>query len=97
MKKTCNGCYFENDKTCHWFKLVKKTNAKLIPEETFKKGCAKYKNNQQNVSSDTIEKIINKFDGEIIGDKYTPRPFYFKQKKRTYTTRHKYTERKDAQ
>jgi hypothetical protein len=97
MKKTCNGCYFENDKTCYWFNLVKKSNAKLIPEETFKKGCTKYKNNQQNVSSDTIEKIINKFDGEIIGDKYTPRPFYFKQKKRTYTTRHKYTERKDAQ
>ena len=97
MKKTCNGCYFENNRICYWFRFVQGNKQKIIPLDTFEKGCSKYKNNQKNVKSELIEKVIDKFDGEIIGDKYTPRPFYFKPKKKTYTTRHKYTERKDAQ
>tara|TARA_R110002051_G_C8683877_1_gene492155 strand:+ start:1097 stop:1390 length:294 start_codon:yes stop_codon:yes gene_type:complete len=97
MKKSCNGCYFEHNKLCYWFKLAEGNNPKIIPLETFDKGCVKYKNNQQNVTNDVIEKFINKFDGEIIGDKYTPKPFFYKTKKKTYTTRHRYTERKDAQ
>ena len=97
MKKTCDGCYFEHKRQCYWFRFVQNSKQKIIPPDTFNKGCSKYKNNHQNAKSDLIETVVNKFDGEIIGDKYTPRPFYFKQKKKSYTTRHKYTERRDAQ
>ena len=96
MKKTCNGCYYENERNCYWFKFVKKQRPKVIPTETFNKACSNYKNNNKNIKSKDINKIIFIFDGEIIGSKYEPKPFYYRKKK-TYTTKHKYTHRKDAQ
>ena len=84
---------------CYWFKLVQGNSPKIIPEETFSKGCKHYNNNATigNKTGDKIaDKIIEVFDGEIIGNKYKPyvnRNHYYKKKK--YTTRHNYTERKD--
>ena len=96
MKTTCNGCYYEHDRNCYWFKFVKKQRPKIIPTETFDKGCPQYKNNNKHIKSKDINLIISKFDGEIIGSKYEPRPFYY-SKKKSYTTSNKYTHRKDAQ
>ena len=97
--RSCNGCYFEHERTCYWFDLIKGGNPKPIPNDTFKTGCSQYNNTfiGYDAGNKLITKIIEVFDGEIIGDKYEPKPFYFKQKKKTYTTRHKYTERRDAQ
>ena len=98
MRKSCNGCYYEHEKTCYWFKLVHGSNPKLIPKETFDNGCKQYNNTLigYKAGSELTNKVINIFDGEIIGEKYKPKTNrnYYKKKK-TYTTRHNYTERKD--
>ena len=99
MRKSCNGCYFEHKKLCYWFKYVQGSNPKSIPIDTFNNGCKHYKNNVlvgYKTGNELTDKIIQVFDGEIIGDKYKPivnRNHYYKKKK--YTTRHNYTERKD--
>lgn len=99
MRKSCNGCYFEHKKLCYWFKYVQGSNPKSIPIDTFNNGCKHYKNNVlvgYKTGNELTDKIIQVFDGEIIGEKYKPivnRNHYYKKKK--YTTRHNYTERKD--
>jgi hypothetical protein len=99
LRKSCNGCYFEHKKLCYWFKYVQGSNPKSIPIDTFNNGCKHYKNNVlvgYKTGNELTDKIIQVFDGEIIGEKYKPivnRNHYYKKKK--YTTRHNYTERKD--
>ena len=97
MTKSCNGCYYEHNRTCYWFKLVHGSIPKLIPINTFNKGCKQYKNTSigYNAGNELTTKIIELFDGEILSDKYEPpkKQKYYKKKK--YTTRHNYTERKD--
>tara|TARA_R100000234_G_C4997079_1_gene178459 strand:- start:837 stop:1130 length:294 start_codon:yes stop_codon:yes gene_type:complete len=94
QNKSCNGCYYEHNRTCYWFEIVNGSSPKIIPNDTFNKGCKQYKNNNI-VKSKVIDKFIKVFNGEIIGDKYTPKKWFGNYKKKTYTTRHKYTERKD--
>jgi len=94
MTKSCNGCYYEHDRTCYWFKIVHGSIPKLIPINTFDNGCNQYKNTAI-TNSTIIDKFIKKFKGEIIGDKYEPPKWNGKYKKKKYTTRHNYTERKD--
>ena len=102
--RTCNSCYLENNNKCYWF--VKRNNeskAKYIPADVFSKGCSKYELNIESIEeSELLSKLIDVFDGEIIGNKFTP------TKKKTYysnntknkkwwkqKSKHKYTERKD--
>jgi len=97
QNKSCNGCYYEHDRTCYWFELVNGSSPKIIPDDTFNKGCKQYTNTTigNQTMNEITTKVINVFKGEIIGDKYTPRKWSGNYKKKTYTTRHKYTERKD--
>ena len=94
LNKSCSGCYFEHNQTCYWFKLIQGSDCKPIPKKTFISGCKHYKNDLQSISNSFIDKIVKKFDGEIIGTKYIPKikKHYYKKK---YTTSHNYTERKD--
>ena len=98
MSKSCYGCFFEVNSKCYWFFINKKEAPKTIPSEIINVGCNKYKNNNQNETSELIEIIINKFDGEIIRDKYKP-PI---KKRKTYKKKyvkspHNYAYRRDAQ
>ena len=98
MHRSCNGCYFEYNRTCYWFKIVQGSKPKMIPKETFDNGCKQYNNTLigYKAGNTLANKVIKVFDGEIIGEKYQPkinRNHYYKKKK--YTTRHNYTERKD--
>ncbi|GEM_PF-6049146 len=99
MKKSCWGCYYENNSKCYWFKLVQKSTPKQIPKKILKEGCPQYSNNKRQTSLEPrIKKIIDKFDGEIIGSKYVPFKYYPKYKKRKYVkSAHNYSYRKDAQ
>ena len=98
LNKSCNGCYYEHDRTCYWFEIVHGSKSKAIPTDTFEIGCKQYKNTLIGIEAGNklATKVINIFDGEIIGEKYKPKRYknYYKKKK-TYTTRHNYTERKD--
>ncbi len=94
LNRSCNGCYYEYNRTCYWFKLVHGSMPKMIPINTFDKGCKQYKNTAI-TSSKIIDKFISVFKGEIIGDKYEPPKWNRSYKKKKYTTRHNYTERKD--
>ena len=94
MTKSCNGCYYEHNRTCYWFKIVHGSIPKIIPINTFNKGCKQYKNTAI-TNSNIIDKFIEIFKGEIIGDKYQPTKWAGNYKKKKYTTRHNYTERKD--
>ena len=102
MYKSCCGCYYENKRLCHWFKLFQKSAPKQIPNDILNKGCSKYSNKVSigyKAGNKLIDKVIEVFDGEIIGDKYKP-PFkyYPKRKKRKYVkSPHNYAYRKDAQ
>jgi len=95
--KSCNGCYYEHNRICYWFELVHGSNSKIIPKETFDKGCTQYKNVSIGYESgdELIDKVINVFKGEVIGKKYKPNKWVGNYKKKKYTTRHNYTERKD--
>tara|TARA_R100000781_G_C4038088_1_gene112997 strand:- start:321 stop:626 length:306 start_codon:yes stop_codon:yes gene_type:complete len=98
LNKSCNGCYYEHDRTCYWFEIVHGSKSKAIPTDTFEIGCKQYKNALigSEAGNEIVTKVINIFNGEIIGDKYVPikkKKHYYKKK--TYTTRHNYTERKD--
>tara|TARA_R100001082_G_scaffold73842_2_gene42532 strand:- start:154 stop:462 length:309 start_codon:yes stop_codon:yes gene_type:complete len=100
-KKTCYGCFFEVSLKCHWFHLNQGKRPKQIPEETLKVGCNHYKNNASigyKAGNKLTDKIINTFDGEIIGDKYKPPVKPTKTYKRKYVkSPHKYAYRRDAQ
>tara|TARA_R100000458_G_C8207411_1_gene196032 strand:- start:136 stop:435 length:300 start_codon:yes stop_codon:yes gene_type:complete len=99
MKRTCWGCFYENNGLCHWFKLAKKSAPKQIPEEVFDKACPQYKNNKR-LTPLTLgqQRLIKAFDGEIIGTKHVPFINFYKRKKRKYVkSPHKYAYRKDAQ
>ena len=97
QKKSCNGCYYEHDRNCYWFELVHGSKPKSIPTDTFDIGCKQYNNTAiGNQAGNALAiKVINIFDGEIIGDKYEPPKWNRSYKKKKYTTRHNYTERKD--
>ena len=99
MKKSCWGCYYESDSKCHWFRLVRKSAPKQIPKQILNKGCPQYSNNKRQTPLEPyIKKIIDMFDGEIIGSKYVPFKYYKKYKKRKYVkSPHNYSYRKDAQ
>tara|TARA_R100000234_G_scaffold118224_1_gene98233 strand:+ start:846 stop:1049 length:204 start_codon:yes stop_codon:yes gene_type:complete len=64
---------------------------------TFNEGCKQYKNTDigNYAGNKLTDKIIKVFKGEIIGDKYEPPKRINNYKKKKYTTRHNYTERKD--
>jgi hypothetical protein len=98
LRKSCNGCYFEHDNMCYWFKIVQGNNPKIIPSDTFSKGCKHYNNNVvigDKTGDELTDKIIDVFDGEFIGEKYKPKKWSGNYRKKKYTTRHNYTERKD--
>ena len=65
------------------------------------KGCSHYKNNAligYKAGDKLIDRIINTFNGEIIGDKYKPPVKPTKTYKRKYVkSPHKYAYRRDAQ
>jgi len=96
-KQSCNGCYYEYNRTCYWFEIINGSNSKIIPTETFDKGCKQYKNTFINYEpkDKLIIKVIDVFKGEIIGEKYTPNKWVGNYKKKKYTTKHNYTKRKD--
>ena len=99
--KTCNSCFLENKNKCYWF--VERNNEsrpKDIPSDIFNKGCTKYELNIRNIKeSELLLKLIDIFDGEVIGNKFKPikKKTYYKKprKKRVYQTKHNYTKRKD--
>tara|TARA_R110000824_G_scaffold263310_3_gene452012 strand:- start:6217 stop:6519 length:303 start_codon:yes stop_codon:yes gene_type:complete len=95
--KSCNGCYFEHEKTCYWFEIVLGSRPKKIPIDTFEKGCKQYKNINNENPSALINKVIETFDGEILSKKYKPPKYIKNYKKKDYKSRHNYTHRRDAQ
>jgi len=95
VKQSCWGCYYEYKRHCYWFQLFSDSTPKLIPNDVLDKGCSKYENTSY-TKSETIKKIIELTDGEIISDKYKKKKFYRRTKK-TYKSSHNYTHRKDAQ
>ena len=101
LHKSCYGCYYEYDKNCYWFKIIGGNAQKKIPEDILDKGCSKYENNTSigNQSGDELTtKLINVFNGEIIGQKYKPTTRTYKPYKKKYVkSAHKYSYRKDAQ
>ena len=95
---SCNSCYLENKMKCYWF--VKRNNesiAKDIPLDVFSKGCSKYELRIDNIEeSKLLSKLIEVFDGEIIGNKFIPmKKTYKKSTQRMHKSNHKYTARKD--
>mgnify|MGYP003131012319 FL=1 len=101
VKKTCYGCFFEFSFKCYWFHLNQGKRPKQIPKDILNVGCSKYKNNVSigyKAGDKLTDKIINTFDGEILGDKYEPPSKPTKTYKRKYVkSPHKYSHRKDAQ
>ena len=98
LNKSCNGCYYEHDRTCYWFELVHGSKPKSIPTNTFDIGCKQYNNASigDEARHSLAIKVISVFDGEIIGDKSVPlkkNKHYYKT--HTSTTRNNYPERKD--
>ena len=101
INMTCNSCFLENEHKCYWF--VRRNNEMLpkdIPSDIFKKGCTKHELDIGDIEeSEFLLKLIDVFDGEVIGNKFKPtkkKAYYSKQrKKRVYKTKHNYTERKD--
>jgi hypothetical protein len=97
MSRSCWGCYYEKNSVCHWFKLAQKSAPKVIPSEVLPKGCSKYSNKASAGNSELAHKLIKKFDGELIGDKYTPFVNYKRKKRKYVKSSHNYAYRKDAQ
>jgi|TARA_R100001530_G_scaffold3847_1_gene5526 hypothetical protein len=62
---SCRGCSLNMDSYCHWFNIPKS-----IPYETMNKGC-KYRIGKCNsiYTTETVVRIIEKFNGEIIDEK----------------------------
>tara|TARA_R100000458_G_C8145475_1_gene155043 strand:+ start:244 stop:444 length:201 start_codon:yes stop_codon:yes gene_type:complete len=63
------------------------------------KGCSKYYNTSIGLSKSNLQQLlIEKFDGETVGDKYEPPIKQTKEYKRKWVkSPHKYSHRKDAQ
>jgi len=99
LRKTCGGCYYGIKDKCYWFKDIDGTPPKVIPEEVYNKGCTKYKNTNMVMSvSEQQQLILNKFDGEILSDKYKIYKRQYKTYKKKYVkSAHNYSYRKDAQ
>jgi len=104
INRTCNSCFLENKSKCYWF--VKRNNEvfpKNIPSDVFSKGCSKHELDIDNIEeSELLSKLIEVFDGEIIGNKFKPtkkKTYYGKTKKKRewwkQKSKHKYAERKD--
>ena len=103
MRKSCYGCYFEFKSKCYWFSLVQGKHPNLIPEDVMQKGCHKYENKGRvkeglGKGSLILKKIIEVFDGEILGEKYKPPKKKVKAYKKKYVkSPHNYAYRRDAQ
>ena len=99
MRKTCGGCYYCIKDKCYWFKDINGTPPKVIPEEVYNKSCSKYKNTNMVMSvSEQQQLILDKFDGEILSDKYKiHKRQYGTYKKKYVKSAHNYSYRKDAQ
>ena len=99
MRKSCRGCYYGIGEKCYWFKDVEGTSPKEIPVSVFDKGCKHYKNtNLVDSESELLILISNKFDGEILSDKYKTYKRQYKTYKKKYVkSAHNYSHRKDAQ
>ena len=102
--RTCNSCYLENNYKCYWFvKRSNETKPKYIPADVFSKACSKYELDIDSIEeSELLLKLIDVFDGEIIGNKFTPtkkKTYYSKTNKKKewwkQKSKHKYTERND--
>ena len=95
------GCYYENKSVGYWFNLKGNSTPKKIPENIINKGCDKYLNNVSigyKAGDELTDKLINTFNGEIVGDKYQPPIRKRKTYKRKYVkSPHKYSYRRDAQ
>tara|TARA_Y100001963_G_C6733188_1_gene424920 strand:+ start:895 stop:1206 length:312 start_codon:yes stop_codon:yes gene_type:complete len=99
-KISCNGCFLEHENKCYWFTQNRGDKyPKKIPSHVFDKGCNLH---QSTVSYDDIKenslvlKLIEVFDGELIGDKFKPMKKEFKRRSsRSFRTKHKYAQRKD--
>ena len=85
MHKSCYGCYFEFESKCYWFSLIQGKHPQLIPKDVIQKGCNKYKNEgiDKNINP-IIKKVIEVFDGEILGEKYKPPKRIYKAYKKKY-------------
>ena len=96
LRKSCRGCYYGIGEKCYWFRDVEGTSPKEIPVSVFDKGCKHYKNtNMVDSESELLILISNKFDGEILSDKYE---IYRKPYKKKYVkSSHNYSYRRDAQ
>ncbi len=99
MHKSCLGCYYEYHSKCYWFKLKDNSTPKEIPKDVIVKGCSKYYNTSIGLSKSNLQQLlIEKFDGETVGDKYEPPIKQTKEYKRKWVkSPHKYSHRKDAQ
>ena len=101
MHKSCLGCYYENKSVCYWFSLVGNSTPKQIPKNVINKGCDKYLNNVSigyKAGDELTDKLINTFNGEIVGEKYEPPVRKRKSYKKKYVkSAHNYSYRRDAQ
>ena len=101
LHKSCLGCYYENDSVCYWFKIKRDSAPKKIPKDVINKGCDKYLNNVSigyKAGNKLTDRIINVFDGEIVGEKYEPPVRERKSYKKKYVkSAHNYSYRRDAQ
>ncbi len=63
---TCYGCiYFTKQERCNWFYHNGKGHSKPVPDNVKKKGCKK-RIGVEATGNETIQYLINKFEGEII-------------------------------
>ena len=101
LHKSCRGCFYGIDGKCYWFKDVQGTSPQEIPVSIEDKGCKHYKNtNLVDSESEDLKIILEKFDGEILSDKYEVYKYRkpYKPYKRKYVkSAHNYSYRKDAQ
>ena len=99
LRKTCRGCYYDIDDKCYWFKDVQGTSPQEIPVSVENVGCKHYKNtNLVKLESKHLRLILDKFDGEILSDKYEVYKKPYKPYKKKYVkSAHNYSYRKDAQ
>ena len=82
LHKSCRGCFYGIDGKCYWFKDVQGTSPQEIPVSIEDKGCKHYKNtNLVDSESKDLKIILEKFDGEILSDKYEV--YKYKQPKPT--------------
>jgi len=98
LHKSCRGCYYGIDSKCYWFKDVQGTSPQEIPVSVEDVGCKHYKNTNLVKSEwEQLRLVLDKFDGEILSDKYDVYKYRTPYKKKWVKSPHKYSHRKDAQ